>query len=96
MYESLKREILASLVDLLLSTFRLWYLSYGYIYLQLLCQLILCLRALPVVQEAARSMMDGIGENGLVIDGRKLFFEYRCPFFKEKDNFHIRSLTCKS
>ncbi|PKA61661.1 Glycine-rich RNA-binding protein 3, mitochondrial [Apostasia shenzhenica] len=26
--------------------------------------------------EAARSMMDGIGENGLVIDGRKLFFEY--------------------
>nr|CAD1836429.1 unnamed protein product [Ananas comosus var. bracteatus] len=26
--------------------------------------------------EAARSMMAGIGENGLMIDGRKLFFEY--------------------
>ncbi|XP_038988821.1 SUPPRESSOR OF ABI3-5-like isoform X2 [Phoenix dactylifera] len=29
--------------------------------------------------EAARSMMDVIGENGLVIDGRKLFFEYSKP-----------------
>ncbi|CAL9072409.1 unnamed protein product [Musa textilis] len=26
--------------------------------------------------DAARRMMDGIGDNGLVIDGRKLFFEY--------------------
>ncbi|KAJ6842776.1 SUPPRESSOR OF ABI3-5 isoform X1 [Iris pallida] len=26
--------------------------------------------------EAARNMMDGVGEAGLVIDGRKLFFEY--------------------
>ncbi|XP_026657997.2 SUPPRESSOR OF ABI3-5-like isoform X2 [Phoenix dactylifera] len=29
--------------------------------------------------EAARSMMNGIGENGLVIDARKLFFEYSKP-----------------
>ncbi|XP_020600223.1 SUPPRESSOR OF ABI3-5 isoform X2 [Phalaenopsis equestris] len=29
--------------------------------------------------EAACSMMDGIGENGLAIDGRKLFFEYSKP-----------------
>ncbi|XP_072960319.1 SUPPRESSOR OF ABI3-5 isoform X2 [Typha angustifolia] len=29
--------------------------------------------------EAARNMMNGIGENGLVIDGRKLFFEYSKP-----------------
>ncbi|XP_042403912.1 SUPPRESSOR OF ABI3-5-like isoform X3 [Zingiber officinale] len=26
--------------------------------------------------DAARKMMDGMGDNGLVIDGRKLFFEY--------------------
>ncbi|XP_031492733.1 SUPPRESSOR OF ABI3-5 isoform X3 [Nymphaea colorata] len=29
--------------------------------------------------EAARGMMDGIGEDGLVVDGRKLFFEYSKP-----------------
>lgn len=28
-------------------------------------------------QGAARSMMDKIGDDGLVVDGRKLFFEYR-------------------
>ncbi|XP_077237174.1 suppressor of abi3-5 isoform X2 [Tasmannia lanceolata] len=28
---------------------------------------------------AARSMMDGIGDDGLVVDGRKLFFEYSKP-----------------
>ncbi|XP_058104187.1 SUPPRESSOR OF ABI3-5 isoform X2 [Magnolia sinica] len=29
--------------------------------------------------EAARSMMDGIGDDGLIIDGRKLFFDYSKP-----------------
>ncbi|KAF6153992.1 hypothetical protein GIB67_037696 [Kingdonia uniflora] len=29
-----------------------------------------------IMQGAARSMIDGIGENGLVVDGRKLFFDY--------------------
>lgn len=33
--------------------------------------------SLPSFQEAARTMMDGFGDDGLVIDGRKLFFEYR-------------------
>lgn len=28
-------------------------------------------------QGAARAMMDKIGDEGLVVDGRKLFFEYR-------------------
>ena len=28
-------------------------------------------------QGAARAMMDRIGDDGLVVDGRKLFFEYR-------------------
>ncbi|XP_020532017.1 SUPPRESSOR OF ABI3-5 isoform X2 [Amborella trichopoda] len=29
--------------------------------------------------EAARSMMDGVGDDGLVVDGRRLFFEYSKP-----------------
>lgn len=28
-------------------------------------------------QEAACTMMERIGEDGIVVDGRKLFFEYR-------------------
>ena len=28
-------------------------------------------------QGSARSMMDKVGDEGLVVDGRKLFFEYR-------------------
>lgn len=28
-------------------------------------------------QGAARAMMDRLGDDGLVVDGRKLFFEYR-------------------
>lgn len=31
--------------------------------------------------EAARRMMEGVGDNGLLIDGRKVFFQYRyVPF----------------
>lgn len=32
-------------------------------------------------QGAARAMMDKIGDDGLVVDGRKLFFEYRYIHF---------------
>jgi hypothetical protein len=28
-------------------------------------------------QEAARKMMEGTGDNGLLIDGRQIFFDYR-------------------
>lgn len=37
--------------------------------------------AIVVEQGAARTMMDRIGDDGLVVDGRKLFFEYRFFFF---------------
>lgn len=37
--------------------------------------------AIVVEQGAARAMMDRIGDDGLVVDGRKLFFEYRFLFF---------------
>lgn len=30
-----------------------------------------------MAQGAARAMMDKLGDDGLVVDGRKLFFEYR-------------------
>ena len=42
-------------------------------------------------QEAARRMMEGTAENGLEIDGRNVFFEYRyvCFFFILK---HCKSL----
>ena len=30
-----------------------------------------------VTQGAARAMMEKLGDDGLVVDGRKLFFEYR-------------------
>jgi hypothetical protein len=33
------------------------------------------IRVLP--QEAARKMMESTGDNGLLIDGRQIFFEYR-------------------
>jgi len=44
---------------------------------------------MSIIQETARSMMDGVGEAGLVIDGRKLFFEYRYDYtsFRVKKNF---------
>jgi len=31
-------------------------------------------------QGSARLMMDKVGDEGLVVDGRKLFFEYRYAF----------------
>lgn len=37
--------------------------------------------AIVVEQGAARAMMDRIGDDGLVVDDRKLFFEYRFFFF---------------
>lgn len=33
-----------------------------------------------VEQGAARAMMEKLGDDGLVVDGRKLFFEYRFVF----------------
>lgn len=48
---------------------------------------------IAIEQGAARAMMDSIGEDGLVVDGRKLFFEYRFIFHPN----HVLSLilhTC--
>ena len=44
---------------------------------------------MSIIQETARNMMDGVGEAGLIIDGRKLFFEYRYDYtsFRVKKNF---------
>lgn len=35
------------------------------------------MNACLVQQGAARAMMDRLGDDGLVVDSRKLFFEYR-------------------
>lgn len=49
--------------------------------IQLKVETVIILKCIFVIQGAARSMMDGIGDDGLVVDGRKLFFEYRwMPF----------------
>lgn len=49
-------------------------------------------------------MMDSIGDDGLVVDGRKLFFEYRYFFCKptmltrhfNSLDFHVASSTLRS
>ena len=38
-------------------------------------------KAISSPQEAARRMMEGTAENGLEIDGRNVFFEYRYACF---------------
>lgn len=34
-----------------------------------------------VKQDSAQAMMDKLGHEGLLVDGRKLFFEYRYTYF---------------
>lgn len=48
----------------------MWYFSLK----RIVCKLIF------VEQGAARAMMEKLGDDGLVVDGRKLFFEYRFVF----------------
>jgi len=50
---------------------------------------------MSITQEAARSMMEGVGEAGLLIDGRKLFFEYRYDYtsFRGNNASHFEIFT---
>lgn len=53
------------------------------LYIDMLSIVLLCfllkekMRLIIVKQAAAQAMMDKLGDDGLVVDGRKLFFEYR-------------------
>lgn len=40
------------------------------------------------LQEAAQKMMDGIGYEGIIIDGRRILFEYRSDLFSYGCFYH--------
>jgi hypothetical protein len=74
-----RSDPLAFLGDLLLLTSLLWYIQLVWaLHYRLDSHLLLCSqRFVCLPQEAARKMMDSTGDNGLLIDGRQIFFEYR-------------------
>jgi RNA recognition motif-containing protein len=42
--------------------------------------------------EAAQKMMDTVGNDGLVVDGRRLFFEYRFASFCMMESRHSQNV----
>lgn len=41
------------------------------------------------MQESAQKMMDGIGYEGIVIDGRRICFEYRSVLLADSCRHHV-------